>query len=174
MMGGCMGRASSSPEHTPLSVAVILLLAGFMAVCLTMPLLDHSAVGGEPRGGSDATPWSAGRDQAVTVLKQYIECERGDWKPCFALLSKDALQIWASQGVKTKEEYDEVRRSDESSFGELKVLQMEQVGRALVVKSKIKRFGVASDTAYIHFYLVKEDGQWKIDRMKEGPLEYLP
>jgi len=116
------------------------------------------------------------KDMALLTLKKYMECQDGgEWKGCFTLLSRNALQIWADQRVKTAEEYAAVKRTEERGFGGFKIINTGQIGNTIILRTKIKTFGEGGDSIdTFEFYVVKEKGGWKIDKMTEGKYTYLP
>lgn len=136
------------------------LTAIYVFFTLALFLSGHSVSG---EGTSSALAAKQGEetdlDKAVLTLKRYIKCESGKTKECFSLLSRNTLSNWASQGVKTEDQYAEVKNSEESSFGEFKISKVKQLGEWITIKTKIKRRGEAVGIANIDFYLVKENGQ---------------
>ncbi len=147
-----------------------------LAMMATLFLIEPLSMAGTRLTSESRKAAATDRDTAVLTFKNYMECQKGgEWVGCFSLLSSNALQIWVDQHVRTAEEYAAVKRTEERGFGDFKIVNTKQIGNTIILRLKINTFGEGGDAVdTFEFYLVKEKGEWKIDKMTEDKYTCLP
>ena len=103
----------------------------------------------------------ADHDKAIPTWKKYIQCEEtGKFTDCFSVLSRRVLQIWAREyKVTTKEDYDRIKSSEETSLRGLKMLSIKQAGKDILIRTQGKKIGEAQGIVNLEFRLVKENSE---------------
>jgi hypothetical protein len=141
---------------------------------------EASASAGEGSRTHPADTMKASTDSshgsALEVWEKYTQCEKTrEFRPCFALLSRNTLRIWQEQGIKTVDEYDDSKGSGEVWFSDFKVLNVAKSDRRIIITAWAKGGGERGDfEAQREYILVLENDKWKVDTIREGTVRYLP
>jgi hypothetical protein len=117
------------------------------------------------------------RENALKVWNQYVRCLKDRrFKPCFGLLSGNTLQIWRElYGVTTGAQYADVKGSEEVAYTDVQMTTIRRQGPRIIITARAQ--GVGEGGAFVsekEFVLVNENGEWRIDEIKEGGIDYLP
>lgn len=117
-----------------------------------------------------------GRSLALEVWQRYTQCEKTrEFRPCFTLLSKDTLRIWEERGVKTADEYRDDKGSGEVWFTDFKVLNVGRSDGKIVITARARGGGErGAFEVQREYILVPENGDWKLEMIREGTVRYLP
>ena len=117
------------------------------------------------------------RDRAMKVWSRYVQCLKDRrFEACFGLLSRNVLETWRKQhGVTTSAKYAEVKGTEEITYTELRTIRVKRVGLHILIVARVRGSGErGAFVSETEFVLVKENGNWRIDRMSEGGVDYLP
>lgn len=167
---GQYGQKSEATERLTqgdLKYLVLMGPCGFLGAAQRGPM--HIAEAEKASGEKD-------RQAALGVWRQYAECERTrQFRPCFRLLSQGALRLWEEKGVKTDDQYYDVKGSEEIGFSDFKVLNVQRTGGQIIITTRATGGGERGTfEAQIEYVFVQENGEWKMDTIIEGNKKYLP
>ena len=117
------------------------------------------------------------QDRAVKVWNRYAQCLKDRrFQPCFSLLSRNVLETWRRlYDVTTSAQYADVKGSEEVSYTALTISHIKRQGNQIVVSARTRGDGEGGKFAgQMEVLLVKEEGNWRIDRIVEEGTKYLP
>lgn len=165
----CRQRSEATERLTRGDLEYLALMGpcGFLDAGQRVPM--HTAETEKASGEKD-------RQAALRVWRQYAECEKTrQFRPCFRLLSKGALRLWEDQGIKTDDQYYDVKGSEEIRFDDFKVLNVQRTRQQSIITTRATGGGERGTfDAQIEYVLVQENGEWKVDTIIEGNKKYLP
>ncbi len=143
----------------------IVLLIGF-----------RSGLSSETRQVQTEPVVESDREGAIRTWEQYVECkQKGEFSDCFSLLSDKALETWADlYEVRTKEDYDNVKSAEESSWGKLEIMGIRELGESFVITADVEVFGEAQGRVNRDFHLIKQHNEWRVDDITDDKTSYLP
>lgn len=142
---------------------VLKIAAGWLAVLAGPP-----AAPAQSRGG--------GRDAAVEAWRKYTQCQLSrQYAPCFDHISTDARRRWAEQGRKAAAQYAEAKAFEEIWFRRFQLIDVKIEGERAILTVRVEGGGDHGEfRERVEYLLVREDGGWKIDAIRERQTLYLP
>jgi hypothetical protein len=146
---------------------VLKIAAGGLAVLARPP-----AAPAQPRGlGAPG-----GRDAAVEAWRKYTQCQLSrQYALCFPHISTDARRRWAEQGRKAAAQYAEAKASEEIWFRRFQLIDVKIEGERAILTVRVEGGGDHGEfRERVEYLLVREDGGWKIDAIRERQTLYLP
>ena len=103
---------------------------------------------------------------AAQVFRTYSQLEeKGDYSHIYELLSNRFKQkLKTESNVRSASDYQQLRRSSEAQWSQIRLLKIKEEKRGLrfVVSAKVEESGDIQQVRST-YYLVEEDGKWKID-----------
>ena len=132
-------------------------------------------LGPAPAGAHDL-PSQAEVSRAVGVWKRYADCEKARrFEPCFALLSRNAIQGWDAQGRGRAADYAALKDNEAIVSETLDLLRVRKSPARVVLVVRVTGREEGRRFTRTHEYaLLLEGGEWKIDGKREGLHEALP
>lgn len=116
------------------------------------------------------------RTAAVQAWRRYTDCQLSQqYVPCFEYISTDARRRWAEQGRSTAAQYAERKAAEQIWFRRFRLVDMRIEGEKALLTARVEGGGERGAwVERIEYLLVRENGGWKIDAIRERTTLYLP